>query len=59
MKKFKIELNEQQLSVLNVALIEMPFKIAAPIIMHINAEIQKVFDKSIDDKESNSIDVNP
>ena len=51
MKKFKIELNEQQLSVLNVALIEMPFKIAAPIIMHINAEIQKVFDKSIDDKE--------
>lgn len=34
--------------VLNAALVEMPFKLSAPIIQHINAEIQKAFDKSND-----------
>jgi hypothetical protein len=49
MKTFQFNFNEQQLKVLNDALIEMPFKISAPLIQHINSEIQKTFDKSVDE----------
>lgn len=37
----KIELNEQQLSVLNAALVEIPYRVAAPLIAHINQQIQE------------------
>lgn len=37
----KIEFNEQQLQVLNAALIELPHRIAAPLITHINQQIQE------------------
>jgi len=40
----KLEFNEQQLQVLNEALGEIPFKRAAPLVMHINQEIQRHFD---------------
>jgi hypothetical protein len=40
----KIEFNEQQLQVLNAALGEIPFKLAAPLVAHINAQIQRHFD---------------
>jgi len=49
----KIELNEKQLKVLNDALIELPFKIAAPIINHINNEINKNIELSNTIKKSN------
>ena len=35
----KIEFNEQQLSVLNAAIIELPYRISAPLINHINQQI--------------------
>ena len=37
----KIEFNEQQLSVLNAALVELPYRISAPLINHINQQIQE------------------
>jgi len=37
----KIELNEQQLQVLNAALVEIPYRVAAPLIAHINHQIQE------------------
>jgi hypothetical protein len=40
----KLLLSNEQLNVLNSALIEMPFKIVAPLIQNINAQIQKQFD---------------
>jgi hypothetical protein len=33
-----------QLSVLNTALMELPYRVAAPLIQHINAQIQAQFD---------------
>ena len=37
----KIEFNEQQLQVLNAALVEIPYRMAAPLIAHINQQIQE------------------
>ena len=37
----KIELNEQQLGILNAALVEIPYRVAAPLIQHINQQIQE------------------
>jgi hypothetical protein len=37
----KIEFNEQQLQVLNAALVELPFRIATPLIQHINQQIKE------------------
>jgi len=54
MKTFTLNFNEQQLQILSAALVELPFKTSAPIIQHINAEIQKQFDKAVDEKNSDS-----
>jgi hypothetical protein len=35
----KLEFNEQQLAILNAALVELPFRVAAPVIQHINNQI--------------------
>jgi hypothetical protein len=37
----KIEFNEQQLQVLNAAIIELPYRISAPLINHINQQIKE------------------
>ncbi len=37
----KIEFNEQQLGILNAALAEIPYRMAAPLIAHINQQIQE------------------
>jgi 16S rRNA A1518/A1519 N6-dimethyltransferase RsmA/KsgA/DIM1 with predicted DNA glycosylase/AP lyase activity len=37
----KIEFNEQQLQVLNAAIIELPYRVSAPLIAHINQQIQE------------------
>lgn len=37
----KIEFNEQQIGILNAALVELPYRIASPLINHINQQIQE------------------
>jgi hypothetical protein len=37
----KIEFNEQQLQVLSAALVELPFRVSAPLINHINQQIKE------------------
>jgi hypothetical protein len=37
----KLEFNEQQLNVLSAALVELPYRVAAPLINHINQQIQE------------------
>jgi hypothetical protein len=37
----KIEFNEQQLQVLSAALVELPYRVAAPLIAHINQQIKE------------------
>lgn len=44
----QITFSQQQLGVLNQALSELPYKIAAPLVWHINAQIQKQFDAKRD-----------
>jgi len=58
MKIFTLNFNEQQLQVLSAALVELPFKTSAPIIQHINAEIQKQFDKAVDAKDDEVVTTN-
>ena len=48
MKTFNINLNEEHLGVINAALANGPYGAVAPVIAHINAEIQKQFDAGID-----------
>jgi hypothetical protein len=36
----KLEFNEQQLAILNAALVELPFRVSAPLINHINQQIK-------------------
>ena len=43
-----LQFNEQHLQVLNAALLEMPFKVAAPVIAHINVQLQAAHDASAD-----------
>lgn len=47
----KLEFNEQQLSILNAALVELPFRVAAPLINHINMEIRRIHDEAADKRE--------
>jgi len=37
----KIEFNEQQLQVLSAALVELPYRMSAPLISHINQQIKE------------------
>jgi hypothetical protein len=37
----KLEFNEQQLSVLNAAIVELPYRTSAPLVNHINHQIQQ------------------
>lgn len=48
MKNITLTFTATQLSVLNTALVEMPYRIAAPLIQHINTQIQAQFDASTD-----------
>ncbi len=44
MQTFTINFTEAQLQVLTAAIVEMPFKLASPLVSHINSEIQKQLD---------------
>jgi hypothetical protein len=41
MKTFQLTFNQQQLQILNAALVEMPFKMAAPLIEEINNQLRQ------------------
>lgn len=49
MKKVVIHLSKKELEALNVALFEIPYKLAAPLISSINSQIQQQFDQRQDD----------
>jgi len=49
MQTIKIEFSQQQLMVLRSALGEISFKHAAPIIQHIDSQIQRAFDERAND----------
>lgn len=49
MRAFNLAFNEHQLQVIDAALLEMPYRIAAPLIAHINTQIQRQFDQRADD----------
>lgn len=44
-----VSFTKEQLTVLNQALIELPYRLAAPLVSHINAEIQQNFDQRQDE----------
>lgn len=52
MKNVVIEFNEQQMQVLNAALVELPYRMASPLIAYINSEVQKNFDYAKDQSDS-------
>jgi len=45
MKLIAITFTQEQLQVLNTALLEIPYKLAAPLISSINSQIQRQFDQ--------------
>lgn len=49
----KIEFNEQQLVILNSALLELPYRIAAPLINNINEQIKQNQIVDAEDQEIN------
>lgn len=49
----KIEFTNEQLQVLNTAIVELPFRVAQPLITHINSEIQKRHNEAVDSREDN------
>ena len=55
--KIQLEFSEEQLSVLNMAINEIPYKLAAPLVQHINAQLkdQRMNEnQNIPDKQSNN-----
>jgi hypothetical protein len=50
----KIEFNDQQLQVLNAALVEIPYRVAAPLIQHINQQIQEQFNSESPTRTGNA-----
>jgi hypothetical protein len=46
-----LKFTNEQLAILNEALIQLPFKIAAPLIQQINQQIQDSHNKAVDDRE--------
>lgn len=57
--KFSLSLTKDQLSVINAALMEAPYRIAAPLIQDINAQIQHQFDLAADSRGTPSGSVTP
>jgi 16S rRNA A1518/A1519 N6-dimethyltransferase RsmA/KsgA/DIM1 with predicted DNA glycosylase/AP lyase activity len=52
----KIEFNEQQLQVLNAAIVELPYRISAPLINHINQQIKEQQMLEFDERRDKSVD---
>lgn len=53
--KITLSFTQEQLSIINTGLMEVPYKHAAPLIADINAQIQKQFDAKSDQTQTGSI----
>jgi hypothetical protein len=49
MKTITLTLTQEQLHILNAALGDVPYRVAAPLIASINSQIQRQFDQREDD----------
>jgi hypothetical protein len=50
-QQMKLEFNAQQLQILSAALVELPYKMSAPLINHINQQIKEQQALEIDSRE--------
>lgn len=50
MSAITLKFTKEQLQVLNAALLEVPYRLAAPLISSINSQIQQQFNKREDDE---------
>jgi hypothetical protein len=54
MKPITLTFTQEQLQVLNAALGEVPYRVAAPLIASINSQIQRQFQREDDDAPTGS-----
>jgi hypothetical protein len=54
MKPITLTFTQEQLQILNAALVEVPYRMAAPLIASINSQIQKQFQREDDDAPTGS-----
>lgn len=54
MKPITLTFTQEQLQVLNTALGDVPYRVAAPLIASINSQIQRQFDREDDDAPTGS-----
>jgi hypothetical protein len=54
MEKITLEFNAQQLEILNMSLLEIPYKLSAPIINNINSQIKNQIEKNQTTQENNN-----
>jgi hypothetical protein len=54
MKTITLTLTQEQLHILNAALGDVPYRVAAPLIANINSQIQRQFDREDDDAPTGS-----
>ena len=50
MNNLTLIFTKEQITILNAALIELPFKIAAPLVYEINAQIKKQTEQKFDEE---------
>lgn len=50
MNTYKLNLNEEHLKVINLALMGAPYGSAAPVVAHINAEIGRLYNEQYDNQ---------
>jgi hypothetical protein len=54
MKQITLTFTQEQLHILNAALGDVPYRVAAPLIANINSQIQRQFDREDDDAPTGS-----
>lgn len=54
MKPITLTFTQEQLQVLNAALGDVPYRVAAPLIANINSQIQRQFEREDDDAPTGS-----
>lgn len=54
MKTLTLAFTQEQLQVLNTALLEVPYRLAAPLISSINSQIQQQFQREDDEAPTGS-----
>jgi hypothetical protein len=60
MSTYKIDLNEEHLKVINAALMQAPYAAVAPVVTHINSEIQRLYNDQYDkQREPKEVDHPP